>query len=76
MRISTRDDMLTQTAEGYPVAQFYGYVTDGLFRSQEEIDAHAIQPGDTRVGDIRFKDLSTKQSSLEEIFVNLVKKPA
>ena len=25
---------------------------------------------------IRFKDLSTSQSSLEEIFVNLVKKPA
>ena len=58
MKISTRDEMLTQTAEGYPVAQFYGYVTDGLFRSQEEIDAHAFQPGDTRVGDIRFKDLN------------------
>jgi ABC-2 type transport system ATP-binding protein len=24
---------------------------------------------------IRFKDLETKQSSLEEIFVNLVKRP-
>lgn len=58
MRISTRDDMLTQTAEGYPVAQFYGYVTDGLFRSEQEIEQHALQPGDTRVGDIRFRDLN------------------
>ena len=49
---------------GYPVAAFYGYVTDGIFQSQEEIDAHAIQTigsdkySSTQPGDIRFKDLN------------------
>lgn len=51
-------------AVGYPVAAFYGYVTDGIFQSQEEIDAHAIQTvgsdkyTSTQPGDIRFKDLN------------------
>lgn len=51
-------------AVNYPVAAFYGYVTDGIFQSQEEIDAHAIQTigsdkyTSTQPGDIRFKDLN------------------
>ncbi|MBA7530813.1 TonB-dependent receptor P3 [subsurface metagenome] len=57
-RIRTQDPMITQTAEGYPIAQFYGFVTDGIFRSQEEIDNHAFQNPLTSVGDIRFKDLN------------------
>jgi len=32
--------------------------------------------GDVRAAGIRFKDLNTKQSSLEEIFVELVKRAA
>lgn len=49
---------------GYPVAAFYGYVTDGIFQSQAEIDAHAVQTigsdayTSTQPGDIRFKDLN------------------
>jgi len=35
----------------------FGYVTDGLFRSQEEVDEHASQPG-AAVGRLRFKDLN------------------
>ena len=35
----------------------FGYVTDGLFRSQEEVDAHATQPG-ADIGRLRFKDLN------------------
>ena len=35
----------------------FGYVADGLFRSQEEVDAHANQPG-ADVGRIRFKALN------------------
>ena len=51
-------------AVGHPVAAFYGYVTDGIFQSQEEVDAHAIQTvgsdkfTSTQPGDIRFKDLN------------------
>ncbi len=38
----------------------YGYVADGLFQSQGEIDNHADQSelGAQRVGDIRYKDLN------------------
>jgi len=38
----------------------YGYVADGLFQSQAEIDVHADQSalGAQRVGDIRYKDLN------------------
>lgn len=49
---------------GAPVAAYYGYVTDGIFQSQEEIDHHAIQTigsdkyTSTQPGDIRFKDLN------------------
>lgn len=49
---------------GYPVSAFYGYVTDGIFQSQEEVDKHAIQTigsdayTSTQPGDIRFKDLN------------------
>lgn len=34
----------------------YGLVADGIFRTQEEVDAHADQPGKA-VGRIRYKDL-------------------
>lgn len=53
-----------QIQNGYPVNIFYGYVTDGIFQNQGEIDSHAVQqPGtnpatSTAPGDIRFKDLN------------------
>lgn len=40
-----------------PINAFYGYVTDGIFQNQQEIDMHAIQPG-AEPGDIRFRDLN------------------
>lgn len=49
---------------GLPVNTFYGFVTDGVFQTQEEVDNHAVQvPGNdpynrTSAGDIRFKDLN------------------
>ena len=49
---------------GYPVNVFYGYITDGIFQNQAEVDSHAVQmPGSnsatsTAPGDIRFKDLN------------------
>ncbi|MBN1117984.1 MAG: TonB-dependent receptor [Bacteroidales bacterium] len=56
--ITTRDPFLTNTVEGYPIAQFYGHVTDGIFKTQQEVDEHAYQSPRTSVGDIRFKDLN------------------
>lgn len=46
------------SAEGKPVNAFYGYVTNGLFQTQEEVDNYAVQvSGGTAPGDIRFLDL-------------------
>jgi len=42
---------------GSPIGSFYGYKTDGIFQSQSEIDAHAVQEPGTRPGDIRFRDI-------------------
>jgi hypothetical protein len=40
------------------MASFFGYVTDGIFQSQAEVEAHAFQSESTRPGDIRFRDLN------------------
>ncbi len=40
-----------------PIGTFYGYQSDGLFRSKAEVDAHAQQDG-AAIGRIRFKDLN------------------
>lgn len=49
---------VTRTSEGQPVGQFYGYVTDGLFKNAAELAAGPIQETGTGIGDIRFKDLN------------------
>jgi TonB-linked SusC/RagA family outer membrane protein len=43
---------------GQPISQRFGYIATGLFESQSEIDNAAIQSGDVRPGDIRYKDLN------------------
>lgn len=48
---------VTMLAEGYPINVFYGYVTDGIFQNQQEVNDHAIQTG-AEPGDIRFCDLN------------------
>lgn len=48
---------LTRTEVGQPLGSFYGWVTDGIFQTQAEVDAHATQSAQTAPGDIRFKDL-------------------
>ncbi len=55
--------LLTYTAEGGTVGAFYGFVTDGIFQNQTEINSHTdeygnlIQPN-ARPGDFRFRDLN------------------
>jgi TonB-linked SusC/RagA family outer membrane protein len=44
--------------EGESIGAFYGYVADGLFRSEQEVENHAFQNDGTAPGDIRFKDLN------------------
>lgn len=48
----------------FPVNSFYGFLTNGIFQSQSEVDKYAVQvPGSdpynrTSAGDIRFKDIN------------------
>jgi len=42
---------------GHPMGAQVGYVADGIFKSQDEIDNHAVQEG-AGLGRIRYKDLN------------------
>lgn len=53
-----------RTVQGSPANFFFGFVTDGIFQSYDEIAKHAVQTAgndrttSTAPGDIRFKDLN------------------
>lgn len=47
-----------QYTTGNKVGQRFGLIALGLFESDEEIKGSPIQSGDTRVGDIKYKDLN------------------
>jgi len=51
--------------EGLPRFAYWGYVTEGIFQNQTEIDAHASQPG-AAPGDIKFKDVAGLNSNLPD----------
>ncbi|MBD0836091.1 TonB-dependent receptor [Aestuariibaculum suncheonense] len=56
---------LARIQPNYPINVFYGFVQDGIFQTQEEVNNAALQtPGinsftSTAPGDIRFKDLNS-----------------
>jgi TonB-linked SusC/RagA family outer membrane protein len=47
----------TRTVVGLPIGSFFGYVVDGVFQNQAEIDA-APTWGRERPGDLRFRDIN------------------
>lgn len=57
-------DPVSRTVIGQPVGQFFGYKTDGLFLTEEEIRNHAEQHNQIDkysgvwIGDIRFMDIN------------------
>ena len=64
-RYNNKDGKLSDYYAGQRVGEIWGYVTEGLFQSQEEIDNHAdqtlIQSSSQRVtypGDVKIKDLN------------------
>ena len=53
----------TINLEGHPINSYYGYVADGLYRDQAELDkanagGNVIGGGNLKKGDIRYKDIS------------------
>jgi TonB-dependent starch-binding outer membrane protein SusC len=49
--------MWFQTKVGEPIGQYYGWVTDGIWINQEEIDSNPHYPG-AEPGSIRVKDMN------------------
>jgi len=58
---------VTRTIVGQPIAQFYGYKTDGLFQNQAEIDAQTAQQN-VAPGDVRYVD-ADKDGNLDFYFL-------
>ncbi|MDU1891087.1 MAG: SusC/RagA family TonB-linked outer membrane protein [Dysgonomonas sp.] len=59
---SYRSQTITRTIAGEPIAHFYGYKTDGIFRSQAEIDSYVNEKGEKLQpsavpGDVKFVDV-------------------
>lgn len=49
---------ITRTVSGQPIQSFYGYIAEGIFQTQDEVDKAPVQvAGKTAPGDIRFKDI-------------------
>lgn len=54
---------ITRTQVGQPIGSFFGYVNQGIFQTQEEVDAHVsaegkkIQPN-AKPGDFKWQDLN------------------
>ncbi len=56
-------DIPNRTIVGYPIGSFYGYVTDGIFQTQGDVDTYVDSLGNpiqdrASPGDFRFKDLN------------------
>jgi len=57
--VNGREDWVndwTINVAGAPIGAYYGYVADGLYRSQSEIDETPVSIGAPRVGDIKYVD--------------------
>jgi len=57
---------LTVNNEGTAIGSLFGYIAEGYFQSQEEIDEHATQFGTLAPGDIKYKDQNNDGIITEE----------
>ncbi|RAK69343.1 SusC/RagA family TonB-linked outer membrane protein [Hymenobacter edaphi] len=53
----SRSGVIVRYNKGQSFGDYYGYVADGLFQTQADIDAHATQ-NSAAPGDIRFRDVN------------------
>lgn len=47
-----------RTSVGHPIGSYYGYIQDGIFQTQEEVDNYYPMTWTAKPGDIRYKDLN------------------
>ena len=64
----------TMTKEGKPIGYFYGYKTDGVFQTQEEINNYvnngSIVMLDAKPGDLKYQDLNQDGKIGEEVRIS------
>lgn len=48
-------DGVSRTSVGYPIGYFYGYVSDGIYQTNEEFRVSPTHPN-AQIGDIKFQD--------------------
>jgi TonB-dependent starch-binding outer membrane protein SusC len=46
---------MTRTLVGYPISQYWGYISDGVIKSEQELPK---TPGDAKVGRLKFRDIN------------------
>jgi TonB-linked SusC/RagA family outer membrane protein len=60
----------TLTVVGQPIGSFYGFMIDGVFQNQAELDAGPRRNNAEQVGDLRFADLSGPNGVPDGIITN------
>ncbi len=61
---------VTQTIPGDPIGSFYGYLVDGIFQNQSELDSYPHR-SDAGIGDLRFVDVNNDGAITGEDRTNL-----
>ncbi|MGO4875590.1 SusC/RagA family TonB-linked outer membrane protein [Pedobacter psychrotolerans] len=49
---------VSRTAVGHSIGEFWGYTTDGLYKTSQQLDADKSFAPNARLGDIRFRDIN------------------
>jgi len=68
---TSRDDAMCRTVVGEEVGRFYGYVYEGIYQSQQEIDEHVNANGDIIIqsgaqpGDVAYADISGPDGEMD-----------
>ena len=53
-----QSDVVTTTREGYPIAAFWGYLTDGLLTSEDMANNYPRLDSRMQAGDVKYLDIS------------------
>ncbi|MCC8134172.1 MAG: TonB-dependent receptor [Tannerellaceae bacterium] len=57
-KTTSSTDPMTIRAEGLPIDSHWGYLTGGLFQTQEEVDHYPTLFENTKPGDVKYLDLN------------------
>ena len=57
-KTTSSTDPMTIRAEGLPIDSHWGYLTDGLFQTQEEVDSYPTLFENSKPGDVKYLDLN------------------